>query len=68
MSTPPSLADILGQVLNALQTIIYQVASAIAENASVIATVVVLGGLTYMVYRYGSRIFRGVSGWLRALF
>ena len=68
MSTPPSLADILSQVLNALQTIIYQIASAIAENASVIATVVVLGGLTYAVMRYGTRIFRGIVGWMRGLF
>jgi len=68
MTTPFSLADVLGQILNTLQTIIYQVAAAVAENASIIATVVVLGGLTYMVCRYGSRIFRGVSGWLRTLF
>jgi len=68
MTTPFSLADVLGQILNTLQTIIYQVAAAVAENASIIATVVVLGGLTYMVFRYGSRIFRGVSGWLRTLF
>ena len=68
MSTPPSLADILSQVLNALQTIIYQIAAAVAENASVIATVVVLGGLTYTVMRYGTRIFRGITGWFRGLF
>ena len=68
MATPATLADILNQVLNALQTIMYEVAAAIAENASVIATVVVLGGMTYLVYRYGSRIFRGVTGWLRGLF
>jgi len=68
MSTPPSLVDILSQVLNALQTIIYQIASAIAENASVVATVVVLGGLTYAVMRYGTRIFRGITSWMRGLF
>ncbi|MEM2446860.1 MAG: hypothetical protein QW734_09400 [Candidatus Bathyarchaeia archaeon] len=68
MSTPPSLSDILTQVLNALQTIMYEVASAIANNASVIATAVVLGGVVFLVMRYGSRLFRGVTGWLRGLF
>ncbi|MBS7613617.1 hypothetical protein KEJ48_05175 [Candidatus Bathyarchaeota archaeon] len=68
MATPPSLADILTQVLNALQTILYEIASAIAENATVIATAVVLGGIAFMVMRYGSRVFRGVSAWLRGLF
>jgi len=67
MSTPPSLATILTEILNALQTIMYEVASAIADNASVIATAVVLGGIAFMVMRYGTRIFRGVTGWLRGL-
>jgi len=67
MSTPPSLETILTEILNALQTIMYEVASAIANNASVIATAVVLGGIAFMVMRYGTRIFRGVTGWLRGL-
>jgi len=68
MSTPISLGDILSQVLDALQTILYEVARAIAENASVIATAVVLGGLTYFLVRYGSRMFRGITGWMRTFF
>jgi len=68
MSTPPSLADIMSQILNAVQTVIYQVASALAENASVIATVIVLGGLTYAIVRYGRRIFSGFTSFLRGLF
>ena len=68
MATPPSLADILGSVLNTIQTVLYEVASAIAENASVIASALVLGGIAFMVMRYGTRIFRGLSGWLRGIF
>jgi hypothetical protein len=68
MSTPPALSDILTQVLNALQTIMYEIASAIAENASVIATAVVLGGIAFLVMNYGARIFRGVTSWVRGLF
>jgi hypothetical protein len=63
-----TLADVLSNVLSALQDILYYVSSAIAANAQVIATVVVVGALVYLVWRYGSRIFRGVTGWLRGLF
>jgi predicted PurR-regulated permease PerM len=68
MSTPPPLSDILTAVLNAIQTIMYEVASAIASNASVIATALVLGGLVFVMFRYGTRIFRGLTGWFRGLF
>lgn len=68
MSTPPPLSDILTAVLNAIQTIMYEVASAISENASVIATALVLGGLVFVMFNYGSKIFRGLSGWFRGLF
>jgi cobalamin synthase len=63
-----TLADVLTNILTALQDILYYVANAIAENASVIATVVVIGAIAFLVMRYGSRIFRGVTGWLRGLF
>jgi len=68
MTTPPSLVDILNNVLSAITTILSSVASAIAENASVIATIVVVGALVYMVMRFGSRIFSGVTAWVRGLF
>jgi len=63
-----TLNDILNSILTAVQDILGNVASAISDNASVIATLVVLGGLTYAVTRYGTRIFRQVAGWLGALF
>jgi cobalamin synthase len=63
-----TLADVLTNILTALQDILYYVSTAIAENASVIATVVVIGAIAFLVMRYGSRIFRGVTGWLRGLF
>jgi len=65
---PYTLADVLTNILTALQDILYYVANAIAENASVIATVVVIGAIAFLVMRYGTRIFRGVTGWLRGLF
>jgi len=63
-----TLADVLTNILTALQDILYYVANAIAENASVIATVVVIGAIAFLVMRYGSRIFRGVTSWLRGFF
>jgi len=68
MATPPSLADIMTAVLNTIQTVLYEIASAVAENAGVIASVIVLGAITYMVVRYGTRMFRGVVGFFRGLF
>ncbi|OYT26591.1 MAG: hypothetical protein B6U97_03470 [Candidatus Altiarchaeales archaeon ex4484_96] len=67
MSTPPSLATILENILNAIQTILGEIAETIAENASVIATMIVLGGLAFALMRYGGRLLRGVSGWFRGL-
>jgi cobalamin synthase len=63
-----TLPEVLTNILTALQDILYYVSSTIAENASVIATVVVIGAIAFMVMRYGSRIFRGVTGWIRGLF
>ena len=68
MATPPSLADIMTAVLNTIQTVLYEIASAISENAGVIASVLVLGALTFLVVRYGTRMFRGVVGFFRGLF
>jgi len=65
---PYTLADVLTNILTALQDILYYVSTAIADNASVIATVVVIGAIAFLVMRYGTRIFRGVTGWLRGLF
>jgi len=64
----PTLSDILNGILSAIQSILYNVANAIAENAGVIATVVVIGGITYFVLRYGSRMFRGLTSMLRGFF
>jgi len=69
MSTPTyTLADIMTNILNAIQDILGNVASVLAENASTIASVLVLGGLAFMMVRYGSRIFRGIAGFFRGLF
>ena len=68
MSAPPTLPEILSKVLEAIQTIMYQIATAIADNAVVIANVLVLGGLAYGAYMVGRRLFRMVGGWFRGLF
>ena len=69
MATPAyTIGEVLNYILTAIQDILGEVAKTIAENASVIATVVVLGGLGLALWRYGSRIFRGIAGWFRGLF
>ena len=68
MSTPYTLSDVMGRVLDALQTILYKIADAIATNAEIIATVIIVGGVTYAVYRYGSRLISRIAGFFRAVF
>jgi len=69
MSTPTyTLSEIMTNILNAIQDVIGNVAAAISENAAVIGTVIVLGGLAYALVRFGSRAFRSFAGWFRGLF
>jgi len=68
MSTPPSIADILNNILNAITTVLGAVAQAVADNASVIGTIVVIGALAYGVMKFGRGVFSGLSGWFRGLF
>ena len=63
-----TLSDVLEKILAAIQDTLYYIADAIAANASTIATVVVVGGLSLAIARYGSRIFRGILGWVRGFF
>jgi predicted PurR-regulated permease PerM len=67
MSSPPSLSDVLNAIIDAINTILYQVATTIASNAATIGTVLVIGALAFFTMRYGSRIFRGVSRWFSGL-
>jgi hypothetical protein len=70
MSITPSysLADIMANILAAIQNIIGEVAKVLAENAGTIATVVIIGGVAMLLWRYGSRIFSGISGMFRRFF
>lgn len=70
MSLTPtySLADVMQNILTAIQDILGEVAKVIAENAATVATVIVVGGLATVMVKYGSRIFRGVSGFFKGLF
>jgi len=64
----PTLADILNAILNAVQGILNSVVTAISQNANVIATVLVVGGLTYFAVKYGARIFRSLTEMFRGIF
>lgn len=63
-----TLVDVLNALMAGIQDTLYFIAKAVADNAQVIATIVIVGVLAYAVMRFGSRIFRSVTGWLSGLF
>lgn len=63
-----TLADVMSAILTGIQDTLYYIADTISTNASVIASVVVLGGLTLGMVRFGGRIFRGFGGLLKGMF
>jgi len=62
-----TLNDVLNAFLTGVQDVLGNIAQAIADNAGVIGTFIVLGALTFAIARYGGRIFRTVTGWVGAL-
>lgn len=61
------LADVLTAVLDGVVAVLSAVATAIAENATTIGTLIIMGALIGLVITTGSRLFRSISGWFRAL-
>jgi len=57
MSTPEerTWGDIINAIIATVQEVIYQVASVLKENATVLASAVVGLGIAFMVYRYARR-------------
>jgi hypothetical protein len=68
MSETPSLSDAITAVINAIVTIIQEVANTVSANASVIATVLVIGGLGLALFGLFRRIAPSVTGFFRGLF
>jgi len=68
MSAAPTLSDVLNSIMNTIVTILQNVINVIANNAGVIATLLVVGGLVFLTVRYGRRIFGGITELLRGLF
>ena len=61
----PSASQVFTDLFNALLSIIDQIALAIQSNASLIATIVVIGAVVGAIYVFGRRIinwFRGFMG------
>jgi hypothetical protein len=61
------LSDVLTAMLDGVVAILQAVATAIAENAAIIGTLLITGALIGMVVTVGSRLYRGISGWFRGL-
>jgi len=68
MSTAPTLSDVANAILNALASVLQAVVNFVSENAGVIATVIFMGGLIYLLLRYGRSIFSGIFDWLKGIF
>ena len=68
MSAAPTLGDVLSGILNTVVNILLSVVNVIAQNAGIIATLLVIGGLVFLTVRYGRRIFAGITELLRGLF
>jgi hypothetical protein len=68
MSAAPTLSDVLNSIMNTIVTVLQNVINVISNNAAVIATLLVTGGLVFLVVRYGRRIFGGITELLRGLF
>ena len=64
----PTLQDVLTGILNTVLNVINAIIQVISQNASIIATVIVVGGLAYVVLRYGRRAISGVIDFLRGIF
>jgi len=62
-----TLNDVLNAILTGIQDTLYHIFSTIANNAEIIATVVVVGMLGYGIVRFGSNILRSVTGFVRGL-
>jgi hypothetical protein len=68
MSAPPTLGDAITAVINAIVNIIHEVANTVSANASVIATVLVIGGLGLALFGLFRRVAPSVTGFFRGLF
>jgi len=69
MSTPTyTLADIIQGGINFFVNMFGEIMTVLQENVSAIATLVVLGGIAFAIWRWGRRLFSQLSGMLRAIF
>ena len=69
MATPViDLGSLINNVVNTLINIFQTIVNVISENANAIATLIVVGGIAYLVYRYGRRYLTGLMEWFRGLF
>jgi hypothetical protein len=68
MSAPPSLSDAITAVINAIVNIIKAIADTVSENATVIATILVIGGLGLALFGLFRRVAPSVTGFFRGLF
>lgn len=65
--SPPSWTDVINSFINAVQSVLYQIGTAIANNAQAIAMALVAGGVIYILVRGIARAFPGLRALLGRL-
>jgi hypothetical protein len=63
--SPPSWQDAINALINAAAAVVKAIGDTVAANASLIATVLVLGAVAIAAISVARRILPGISGFLR---
>jgi spore maturation protein SpmA len=68
MSTVPTLADVITNLINGFVTVMNEVAKAIADYAVPIATLLIGGAALYGIYKFGSKAVTRLSRMFSRIF
>jgi hypothetical protein len=66
--TPSPLSDVATNIINSVSSVLGSIATAIAANAGVIGSIIVVGAVAIGIMGFGQKIFGGLSGWFKGLF
>ena len=63
--SPPTWQDAINSLINAAAAVVQQIGNVIADNANLIATVLVLGAVAVAAIGVARRVLPGISGFFR---
>jgi len=68
LPTPSPLSDVATNIINSVSSVLGSIATAIAANAGVIGSIIVVGAVAIGIMSFGQKIFKGLGGWFKGLF